>query len=93
MTRDDILTEQEAAELMRVTPHTVRLLGKRALIRRVPPARPPRYDRGSVLAYLARGVYDATDEPEGNTPSDRRYVGKTPGAMTEAARRLDEAMG
>jgi len=69
MTGWDVITEAEAAELMRVKPTTVRALGRRGLIRRIPPTRPPRYDRGSVESYLDRGVYDDRDVEPDRTPS------------------------
>lgn len=85
MTGLDILTEQEVADLLHLKPSQVRRLGRDGELRRVPPMRPPRYDRASVEEYGRRPLfpqrkaYDARDESRGAAPAEAAAPGRGDG--------------
>lgn len=62
MTDDDrVLYDSEVQQLLRLTSRAqVRALWRQGLLKRVPPMRPPRYTRQSVMRLLAED-YHATD--------------------------------
>ncbi len=61
-----LLTTQEVAELLRVSPRTVRQMGACGRLERVKFGyRSVRYPSASVVAFIARADGGPADEPEG----------------------------